>query len=212
MQEKIGQVLVRKKIITEFDLKAAIERQNKEPNKYLGQILCEMGLPQSKIVRAIYSSNRRKQVGQILVDLQIITAEQLSETLLEQQSLKRKGIFIPLGTLLIRTRVIDEKSYVNALSAHFSMPVVSLKNHNVSTDLQQIIGEVYAAKNHVVVLRSTPQLLTAAVAEPDLIMFEHLEKLMPKGKSILFCLAKASDIRECLEKKYDPYHNQRIRY
>ena len=40
---------------------------------------------------------------------------------------------------------------------------------------------------------------------------ENLEKQMPKGKYILFCLARASEIEDCLDKKYDPYERTGIR-
>ena len=92
MSEKIGQILVRRKIITEFDLNAAMERKAREPKKYLGQILCEMGLPQSKIIKGIYS---------------------------------------PLGAMLVDNRTISAENYIHALSAHFSMPIVSLKDFTV---------------------------------------------------------------------------------
>ncbi|MGD0170435.1 MAG: zinc ribbon domain-containing protein, partial [Smithella sp.] len=69
----IGQILVKKKVITEFDLGVAMERKRLEPKKYLGQILAEMGCPQSKIMKAIYYSNKRKKLGEILVELGIIT-------------------------------------------------------------------------------------------------------------------------------------------
>src|SRR5208283_5729889 len=87
----IGQILVKKKVITEFDLGVAMERKKLEPNKYLGQILCEMGFPQSKIMKAIYYSNKRKKLGEILVELDIITATQLHDILSHQTHQKQLG-------------------------------------------------------------------------------------------------------------------------
>ena len=173
MSEKIGQILVRRKIITEFDLNAAMERKAREPKKYLGQILCEMGLPQSKIIKGIYS---------------------------------------PLGAMLVDNRTISAENYIHALSAHFSMPIVSLKDFTVLPALQHVIGEQYALRNRIVVVRTSPQKVTVAVAEPNLSIFENLEKAIPKGKYILFCLAKTSEIENCLDKKYDPYSYLRIKF
>ncbi len=211
MPDKIGQILVAKKVITAFDLSEAMERKKREPNKYLGQILCEMGLPQSKIIKGIYYSNKRKQLGQILVELNIITAEQLNDNLLQQKYLKNRGIYTPLGTLLAKNRIISEENYIDALSAHFSMPIVSLKDYKVSPSLQKAIGEEYALKNRIVVLSNSPLKVTVAMAEPHLFVFENLEKAMPKGKYIMFCLARASEIEDCLDKKYDPYEHTGIR-
>lgn len=206
MSDKTGQILVTKKVITEFDLNEAVERKKQEPNKYLGQILCEMGLPQSKIIKAIYYSNKRKQFGQVLVDLNILTTEQLNDTLLQQESLKDRGMYTPLGALLGKNRTINEKNYMAALAAHFSMPIVSLTGYTVSPSLQKAIGEQYALKNRIVVLKNNPLKVTVAMAEPHLSVFENLEKAMPRGKYIMFCLARASEIEVCLDRRYDPYH------
>ena len=156
MPDKIGQILVTKKVITAFDLSEALKRKEREPNKYLGQILCEMGLPQSKIVKEIYYSNKRKQLGQILFERNIITEAQLNNNLLQQKDLRNRGIYTPLGTLLVKNRVISEKNYMDALSAHFSIPIVSLKDYEVSPSLQKAIGEEYALKNRIVVLSNSP--------------------------------------------------------
>lgn len=127
--DKIGQILVSNKIITESDLNEAIERKKREPHKYLGQILCEMGLPQFKIIKEIYQSSKRKQLGQILVEQNIINAVQLDNILLEQEHLTYCGEYKHLGALLTEKGIINEDDYLKALSAHFSIPIVSLKDY-----------------------------------------------------------------------------------
>jgi len=207
--DKIGQILVSKKIITLSDLSESMERKKREPAKYLGQILCEMGLPQSKIIKEIHYSKKRKQLGQVLIELNIITAAQLRNNLVLQTHLKNGGMYTPLGTLLVNNRTISEEHYINALSAHFSMPIVLLKDYKVNPSLQKVIGEKYALKNRIVVLSNSPTKVTVATAEPHLSVIENLEKALPKGKHIMFYLARVSEIEACLDKKYDPYkYNQ----
>jgi hypothetical protein len=203
--DKIGQILVSKKIIKVSDLSAAMERKKREPTKYLGQILCEMGLPQSKIIKGIHYSNKRKQLGQVLVELNIITAAQLHDNLLQQTHLKNRGMHTPIGTLLVNNRIISEEHYINSLSAHFSMPIVLLKDYEVNPSLQKVIGEKYALKSRIVVLSNSPTKVTVATAEPHLSVLENLEKALPKGKHFMFYLARASEIEACLDKKYNPY-------
>ena len=204
---KIGQILVAKKIIEPSDLDEAMRRKKKEPHKYLGQILCEMGFPQSIIMKNIYFSNKRKKLGEILVELNMITPVQLEEILELQQSQKSYGRHQHLGTLLARKRIINEQDYMKALSAHFSMPVVSLKGFSVYPTMQKAIGEKYALKNRLVVLSNSTQKVGVAMAEPHLSVFEHLEKAMPRGKYILFCIARASEIETCLDTAYDPFNH-----
>ncbi|PKN85573.1 MAG: hypothetical protein CVU51_08580 [Deltaproteobacteria bacterium HGW-Deltaproteobacteria-1] len=202
--EKIGQILLSKKIITERDLDEALKRKRQEPSKYLGQILCEMGLPQSRIIKGIHYSNKRKQLGQVLVELNIITAAQLRDNLLQQTHLRYRGLHTPLGTLLADNGIISEEHYIHALSAHFSMPIVMLKDYEVKPSLQKIIGEKYALENHIIVLSNSKMKVTAAVADPHLSVIENLEKALPRGKNIYFYLARASEIEDCLNKKYAP--------
>ncbi|MDD4356526.1 MAG: hypothetical protein PHN98_04670 [Smithellaceae bacterium] len=202
---KIGQILVSKGIISESDLKLAMDRKKREPAKYLGQILCEMGLPQSKIMKGLYYSNKRKKLGEIFIELDIITREQLSDILDQQKQQKYFGIHKNLGTLLARSKMISEKDYVHALSAHFSMPIVSLKGYTVSRTLQKAIGEQYGLKNRIVVLNNSARKLTVALADPHLPIFEYLEKAISKEKHIIFCIAKSSEIEKCLDTVYDYY-------
>ncbi len=202
--EKIGQILLSKKVITSRDLDEALKRKKQEPNKYLGQILCEMGLPQSKIIKGIHYSSKRKQLGQVLVELNIITAAQLDDNLLQQTQLKQRGVHMPLGTLLANNGVIGEEHYIHALSAHYSMPIVGLKNYQVNPSLQKTIGEKYALENHIIVFSNSKTKVTAAMADPHLSVIENIEKALPRGKNIIFYLARASEIEDCLNKKYAP--------
>lgn len=197
--DKIGEMLVSRKIITADDLNEAMKRKRREPTRYLGQILCEMGLPQSKIMHWIYYSNKRKQIGQILVELNIITEAQLNECLRQQKDLKQKGIFAPLGSVLIENKTISEKNFIIALSAHFSMPIVSLKGYTISPALQKVVGEKYAFRHRIVVLSNDPDHVKVALAEPHLEVFGYLEKAMPKGKHIMFYLARESEIENCFQ-------------
>ena len=202
--EKIGQILLSKKVITTRDLDEALKRKKQEPNKYLGQILCEMGLPQSRIIKGIHYSSKRKQLGQVLVELNIITAVQLEDNLLQQTQLKHRGVHMPLGALLANNGVIGEEHYIHALSAHYSMPIVGLKNYEVNPSLQKTIGEKYALENHIIVLSNSRTKVTAAMADPHLSVIETIEKALPRGKNIIFYLARASEIEDCLNKKYAP--------
>ena len=195
--DKIGQILVSRNIITANDLNEAMKRKRKEPTKYLGQILCEMGLPQSKIMHWIYYSNKRKQIGQILVELNIITEAQLRECLLQQKDLKQQGIFAPLGSVMIKNRMISEESFMIALSAHFSMPIISLKGHTLSPAMQKVVGEKYAFRHRIVVLSDDSDHVKVALAEPHLEIIGYLEKAMPRGKHIMFYLARESEIEDC---------------
>ena len=63
----------------------------KRKSKQLGQILIEMGLlSQEKINKVLNTFNKRKRIGEILLDLQIITAQQLENALQKQSTSRRE--------------------------------------------------------------------------------------------------------------------------
>src|SRR5512139_2378624 len=76
-EKTLGQILVEKGIIRQEQLDQALMIKAEQPGKYLGEILFEIGVPQEKINRALYYFNKRKTIGEILVDQKLITREQL---------------------------------------------------------------------------------------------------------------------------------------
>src|SRR5690606_16266457 len=81
VEKTLGQILVEKGIINRDQLDRALKIKSEQPDKYLGEILFEIGVSQEKINRALYYSNKRKTIGEILVDQKLITREQLDEAL-----------------------------------------------------------------------------------------------------------------------------------
>jgi len=63
----------------QFDF--ALMLKNAQPGKYLGEILIQIGIPQEKINKAHYYSNKRKAIGEILIDQGLISQVQLKEAL-----------------------------------------------------------------------------------------------------------------------------------
>ncbi len=208
----IGQILVEKKIITQAQLERALNAQRQKPGKYLGQILVEMGISQLKIIKALYYSNKRKMLGQVLIDLNIISPDQLNRAIAEQKRLQTQfGVRKPIGSFLVELGFINMNDYLNALSIHFNMPIISLEAFKISPSLQKAFGEKYTYHHKIVVLQNSPDLVKIALPEPNLFILEELEKALPAGKGIFFFLARTSEIEACFQKTYDPFQSSRYR-
>jgi len=206
MEKTLGQILLEKNILTPTQLDLALRRQKQQKGKYLGQILIEMGLvSQEKINRVLDSFSKRKRIGEILVDLQIITAQQLEKALQKQRELQKQGTRKPLGTVVQELGYSDYDSYLRALSRHFNMPIVSLETFFPTPTLQKALGEKYALKNRIVVLENSPARIKLALAEPTHYLLEEIQKAVPVGKSVEFYLANPYEVDSCLRKKFDPY-------
>ena len=128
----------RKASSAEEQLDLALKIKDVQPDKYLGEILFQIGVPQEKINRALYYFRKRKTIGEILIDQELISSEQLEEALSKQKNIKEKqGCTKPLGLLLIEMGYINVAGYLRALSKHFNMPILTLNNFDPSSHLPE---------------------------------------------------------------------------
>ena len=205
-EKTLGQILVDKGIISREQLDRALQIKAEQPGKYLGEILFEMGVSQEKINRALYYSNKRKTIGEILVDQKLITPDQLEEALSKQKKIKEKwGHTRPLGLLLIELGYINSRGYLTALSKHFNMPILTMKDYQPNPQLQKVIGERYAMERKIIVLENSAKTIKLVLADPSAQVIEELQKAVPPGKSIEFYLASYGEIDESLRRVADPF-------
>ena len=212
MDMSLGQILVEKNIINQTQLELALRRQKQQKGKYLGQVLIEMGLvSQERLNKVLDTFSKRKRIGEVLLDLQILTPGQLDQALQRQVELSKTGARKPLGMVVLEMGFTNYDSYMKALSRHFNMPVVSLGTFFPSPALQRALGEKYAQNKKIVVLENTPGRLKLALAEPSPYVLEEIQKALPPGKNVEFYLANPYEIDACLRKKFDPFSLSRYR-
>ena len=200
-EKMLGQILVERNIISPGFLQLALDRQKKEEGeyKYIGEILLEMGVPQQKINEALDDYNKRKPIGQIFLDLKIITPDQLQEALEKQRQFAKMGVRKPIGRLLVEMGVTNYNGYMEVLSKHFNMAIVSLRGFFPSTSLQRAIGKAYAQRHQIVVLQDNITGIKLALAEPDPLVMDEIRRAFRSGKSVEFCLAGRFEIDDCLK-------------
>jgi hypothetical protein len=196
----LGQILLEKSLITQEQLRFALEQQKRENSKYLGQIFLEMGIFQDEIHRALDAYQKRKKIGEILLDSKILTPFQIEEGLRKQKEVKEDHQL--LGKILLGLGYINYEQYLNALASHFPMKIISLKEFAPSPSLQELVGENYAWRRKIVVLQNEDEKIKLALSEPTLFLMHEIQKFAPEGKRIEFYLAKSSEIEPCLEKLY----------
>jgi hypothetical protein len=205
--KKLGQILVERNIISPLRLQAALDRQKKQNGKakYLGEILLEMGIPQGKINETLDAYGKRKPLGEILVDLRMLTPDQLQKALEKQGQLAKMGIRRPLGKLLVEIGYIGHETLREAFSKHFNMPMISLRTFFPSSSLQKSVGEAYALRHKIVVLENDSAKARFALPEPNPFIMDELRKAFPPGKRVEFYLASPAEIDFCLKQKFDPF-------
>jgi len=196
-KKTLGQILLEHRYITREQLDEALRIKEKNPDKFLGQILIDMGIPQSIINKALDSHRKRKPIGQILIEQNLINRKQLQEAL-ERQKISHK----PLGDTLISLGFITKDQYLTALSKHFNMPTRSLEAFNISKSLQKSIGEKFALKNKIIVLENSDSRIQLAIARPTKELSDDLYRFLPRSKSIQLFLARTDEIERLLKSYY----------
>ena len=197
--DTLGQALVANGTMSQDQLDFALMLKDAQPDKYLGEILIQIGVPQEKINKALYYSNRRKTFGEILIDLGLISQGQLEEALSKQRHIKNNWeLTKTLGQLLIEMGYINSHGLLTALSKQFNMPILSLKNYTPKPEFQKVIGRRYAKEQKIIVLDNSPTTIKLVLAEPSIQIIEELKKFIPLGKTVELYLSSHSEIDKCL--------------
>ena len=126
---KLGEVLIKKGMITEDQIDRAIKRQ-KETGELLGSILVHLGyIKGADLVKALseqlspQEGQSLQRLGDILVKKNLITAEQLEQALKRHQE---SGEF--LGSVLVQMGVISEDQLLRLLSEQTDRSVIETED------------------------------------------------------------------------------------
>ncbi len=126
---KLGEVLIKKGMITEDQIDRALKRQ-KETGELLGSILVHLGYIKGvDLVKALseqlspQDGQPLPRLGDILVKKNLITAEQLEQALKRHQE---SGEF--LGSVLVQMGVISEEQLLRLLSEQIDRSLMEVKD------------------------------------------------------------------------------------
>lgn len=124
----------------------------------------------------------KKRLGDLLVDEEIISQDQLMSALAEQKQTGRK-----LGTVLIETGVITEEQLLRFLAQQLNMPFLDISNFQIEERLASELSEVHARRLRVIILESSDDHVMLGMSDPaDLAAIEQLSGLLsPKRLEIV---------------------------
>ena len=169
-------------------------------------------LEQQPLSDGILLENKRRRqasssfvTGAILVELGVINPEQLAEALKRQRALEEEGKRKSLGVLLVEMGYTTSKEYLDALSRYFRLPVISLLKFIPSPTVQGLLADRYAHYNKLLVLADYGPEVTLALAEPNPLILEELEKTFKNKEKINFYLANPFELESCYRLYRDPY-------
>ena len=132
---------------------------------------------------------KRKRIGEILIEMNAITNDQLDKAL-KRQPIARKMI----GEILIEDGAISEETLFRGLSTQHGIEFLNLDNFELSSELVKQIPESLIKTYKFIPIRKEPKSLTIAVFDPtNTRMFDSI-KMATGFMFIKWVLATKSQI------------------
>jgi type IV pilus assembly protein PilB len=137
-----------------------------------------------------------KQLGELLIDLGVITRENLDKALETQ---KLKGGLI--GEILVEMGCAKEEDIAQVLTVQYGFPFLPLGNYDISPEVAKIIPIKVARQYTVIPIDKIGNNLTLAMANPlNEKAIEEIESLSSCNVQVF--IATMSDVKNAIEKYY----------
>ncbi|MDR1630007.1 MAG: GspE/PulE family protein [Oscillospiraceae bacterium] len=139
-----------------------------------------------------------KPLGEMLLEIGVISQEQLEDALNEQQKSPNK----PLGDILLSLGYIDEKQLMKAMEYRLKTPFWELNDLDIPPEMSQLISHETAKKYTVVAIAKEGSRLTVATADP--LNFYAMDDVKIESKmDIRPVLATPTDIKNAIVRVYE---------
>jgi type IV pilus assembly protein PilB len=138
----------------------------------------------------------RKRLGDILLEMSIITEAQLEGVLQVQKTTK-----VRLGELLIEQGLVTEQQIIEILEFQLGIPHISLVRYKIDPQIVRLIPEDLARRYAAIAVRRDRQRLTVAMADPlDFYAIDDLR--LSTGFSIDAAISSKDEIESFIERYY----------
>lgn len=137
-----------------------------------------------------------KQLGELLIELNLITKDQLRAALEIQ---KDKGGLI--GQVLVDLGYVSEEAIAQAITAQYGFPYLPLENYEIDPEIVKIVPKNVAAQYCLILLDKIGSNLTIAMANP--LNNQAVEDIaLLSGLCVQIFVSTATDIKKAIEKYY----------
>ncbi len=142
------------------------------------------------------SVKRRVRLGELLVQQQAITEDQLTQALAEQRRTGRK-----LGRVLADLGTLSEAALYEVLSKHLQVPFINLKQAQIDREAVKLLPEPLARRYRALVLQKDNRGLLIGMADPsDLHAYDELQARLKSP--LVLALVGEADLLKTLDAVY----------
>ncbi|CAH2031533.1 type IV-A pilus assembly ATPase PilB [Trichlorobacter ammonificans] len=139
------------------------------------------------------------RLGDILVNNNLISREQLAAALQEQ---KLSGGQAKLGAILVKQGIVSEQDLISFLSRQYGIPTINLAEYDVDPSVTKVIPAEVAQKYHLVPVNRAGATLIVAVCDPSNLFAIEDIKFMT-GYNVEMVVTSESDIKAAIDRYYD---------
>ena len=133
----------------------------------------------------------RKRIGDMLVDANVITNEQLMEALAKQKEMGKK-----LGETLIELKFTDESEIAEAIGQQMKIPIAKIREAKLAPEVIELLPENIVRKHNVIpfeLYENNQNILRVAMADPlDIIAVDDISIIT--NMQIEVMVATSSDV------------------
>lgn len=139
---------------------------------------------------------KRKRLGEILIEMGFLTEEKLQLGLDLQ---KKEGSL--LGEVLIRHDIVSEEEVVVALATQFNFPYLDPSYYTINSAAIKAVGADLAVKYTLIPLDITQTLITLVMTDPSNDRAREEVKALTKLRVQAF-VGSVSEVEEAIRKNY----------
>ncbi|PIW68280.1 MAG: hypothetical protein COW10_03410 [Candidatus Omnitrophica bacterium CG12_big_fil_rev_8_21_14_0_65_42_8] len=137
-----------------------------------------------------------KQLGELLVEMGLITKDQLHHSLEVQ---KDKGGLI--GQVLVDLGYVSEEAIAQAITAQYGFPYLPLENYEIDAEIVKIVPKNVAIQYCLIPVDKIGSNLTIAMANP--LNSQAVEDIaLLSGLYVQLFVSTATDIKKAIGKYY----------
>ena len=141
-------------------------------------------------------ARKKIRIGDLLVEQNVITEEQLQTALKEQKKTGRK-----LGQSLVLLGYLDEDHLLNFLAKQLSVPFVDLRKLDLKLEVVNKLPERVARRYRALVIKEQKNKFVVCMADPtDLFAFDEIVRHL--GHQVSIAIARESEILEVFDRIY----------
>ena len=138
----------------------------------------------------------RERMGQLLLEAQLISEDQIHEALRVQQFSGER-----LGSILVEMGALSESAFLQFLSHQYGTPTVDLSSYEIGEDLLSLIPFDLAREFLVLPVRKTGSRLSLAMVDPSNVALIDEIKFRT-GLHVVPMVAMESDILTAIRRLY----------